>query len=199
MPAGWQQWERRLRATPLRQPDPLSCGACVAVLADAARAGGPLPAPGSFALRVLERHRDLTALRGPDGWQLPWPRFWGTPPWALARHLARASGTSYRVRWGRWGRRTTLDVEAALAAGTPVPLYVGSRTLPRHVVLALGVVRSPTAEAGWAVYDPASGRLRVLPVGQWRDGRLAEGWPVPWCAVLPGRPGPTRWFSARRR
>lgn len=185
MSAGWQHWERHLRAAPLRQPDQLSCGASVAVVADAARADAPPPTPAAFATHVLHLHRGLTALRTADGWQLPWPRFWGTPPWALARHLTRLSGTPYRVRWCRWGRRTTRDVEAALAGGAPVPLYVGSRTLPRHVVLALATVPSPDGEPRWAVYDPASGWLRPLPVAQWQAGHLTEGWPVPWCVVLP--------------
>jgi hypothetical protein len=57
-------------------------------------------------------------------------------------------------------------VGAALAAGRPVPLLVGS-LVPRHYVLALGVLGD-----GWRVYEPSSGENRTVPLGAVRERRL---------------------------
>ena len=63
----------------LKQPDRLSCGAAVLVVArmlsDEVYAGRVLP---RFAEEVLATHRQVV------GW---WPRALGPPPWALLRHL----------------------------------------------------------------------------------------------------------------
>lgn len=186
-------WVRALRealaSAPLRQPDVVSCGACVAELATAALQETPPPAAPDFAASVLARHRQLTSSRDVHGrLQVPWPRWWGTPPWALARHLTLTTGRGYRVLWAR--TRTTwaaTPINRALTAGAPVPLYVGSPTLPRHVVLAL----PDPADDTWTVYDPASGLLRHLPAHQWRHGRIRTGWPRPWFAVVPRRRDPS--------
>ncbi|QCC77904.1 hypothetical protein E2C04_13230 [Nocardioides daphniae] len=82
--------------------------------------------------------------------------------------------------------RAVPRVRAALEAGHPVALYLGSRTLPRHVVLALPPQVSDTTADRWAVYDPATGRVRHLPVARWTSGTVDEcSWPVPWGVVAP--------------
>ena len=68
--------------------------------------------------------------------QPPWPRTFGTPPWAVANQLTGTSGTSYRsvpVRWRDGG--ATYDELVGLTR--PAALYVGNAWLPRHVVLVL--------------------------------------------------------------
>lgn len=145
----------------LRQPDARSCGAaCMVVAAGAA-------APTTFGVDVLATHRRLTRRRLHGRWQLPWPRALGTPPWAVARELAALTGTPHRVRVLRWRQQSPLP---------PGALYVGSRWLPRHVVLVLEG-DPPTC------YEPASGRPQPL------DGRPLAGWPVRWLCVVPARFG----------
>lgn len=113
--------------------------------------------------------------------QLPWPRALGTPPWAVAAQLSGTTGVRHRPLAIRPGRRErALDrIRAAATAGNPVPLYVGSRWLPRHVVLVLdGELRT---------YDPASGRQVRIDAGSFASGRLSvSGWSRPWFAVIPG-------------
>jgi hypothetical protein len=120
---------------------------------------------------------------------LCWPRALGTTPWGMTRWLARrATGVGpYRVRWaaGRRAVRLVSEVDRALALGERVPLLVGAR-LPRHYVLALG--RDDTAgEAGWRVYEPSSGEVRVVPVAAVRERRLARwlGFDRMYAALLP--------------
>jgi hypothetical protein len=120
---------------------------------------------------------------------LCWPRALGTTPWGMNRWLARrATGVGpYRVRWaaGRRAARLASEVDRALALGERVPLLVGAR-LPRHYVLALG--RDDTAgEAGWRVYEPSSGEVRVVPVAAVRERRLARwlGFDRMYAALLP--------------
>jgi hypothetical protein len=142
---------------------------------------GQAPGAGAFRERVLALHRRLTSPVDSRGRaQLPWPRALGTPPWAVARHLAALVGTPYVTRWTRTGRRA---VDSLPPAGplTPVALYVGSRWLPRHVVLVVGA----DAE-GLAVYEPAGGRLVRVARTALAGHRLGlAGWDVPWFSVVP--------------
>ena len=160
----------------LRQPDGRSCGAAVAVahrmLSDprfAARIGD------RFGEEVLRTHRRLVGWRTATGSvQPPWPRALGTPPWALARELTARTGRRHRVRWiPPWHRaRALAGVRAAVAAG-PVALYVGSRWLPRHVVLVL--------DAQLHAYDPAVGGVVPLDPVRFAAGRLPlRRWAQPW-------------------
>jgi hypothetical protein len=129
-----------------RQPDRRTCGPSVVVVAR----GLPGPWP-DFEATVLATHRRLNRV---------WPRALGTTPWAVARALGG------RVRWIRgrgWG-----EVLAALPR--PTPVYLGSRWLPRHVVLALDV-----RDGVPLVYDPARGDL--VPV-------TTCGWKVPWFVIV---------------
>jgi hypothetical protein len=63
----------------------------------------------------------------------------------------------------------------------PVALYIGSPTLPRHVVLAVSA-----GSDGLSAYDPASGDLVTITQAAFVSARLrVAGWDVPWFAVLP--------------
>lgn len=155
----------------LVQPDGYTCGAATVVAARALRDpayAASLRSPGRWRAEVLAVHREVRGLVDPVAGRaaVPWPRLLGTPPWAVARRLTAATGR----RW-RTARPRTADLRAALDAGAPVPLFVGSRLLPRHVVLAVGL-----DGRGPVVWDPAVGRTR--PRGELR-------WPVTWAAVLP--------------
>jgi hypothetical protein len=178
-------------AAPLVQPDRRSCGAAVLVVArmwhDADVADAVL-AEGQFADEVLETHRRVTGAVDARGrLQLPWPRALGTPPWAVAGALpgpggSGPAGPSYRtgVVWP-WRRRRSLGAVAdAVAAGHTIPVYVGSRWLPRHVQLAVS-----TRDDGLGVYDPAIGRVVTVTGRDFVAGRLQGRWTMPWFVVLP--------------
>lgn len=192
---------RALLRTSLRQPDRRSCGAAVLVVARMWRDPG-LAAQvldgGDFAARALATHRQVTGrVDGLGRAQLPWPRALGTPPWALARHLPFAPGpgrpagshrTCLVLPWRR--SRRWDDLLAALAAGHPVPVYVGNRLLPRHVVLALPPPAAPVgavrAVGAVGVYEPSAGGLVTVPREAFVAGRLGlGGWRTPWFVVLP--------------
>lgn len=126
---------------------------------------------------------------------LPWPASLGTPPWGAARE-ARFPGT-------RFGQRLLDDtdtadlgavlaqVEHALDAGVPVPLYAGgdssrgwSTAIPRHVVLA--VQRRPD---GILVWEPSAGALVAVRTADLVHGGrplpALGGWSHLMWAVLP--------------
>jgi hypothetical protein len=136
------------------QPDSRTCGPSVVVVVE----GLPGPWP-RFREDVLAMHRRLTGLRTKDGGlQLPWPRVFGTPPWAVRHQLG-----------GRVRRYRTAEVLAALPL--PVPVFLGSRWLPRHVVLVLD-----ERDGEPLIYDPARGAVVPISVSRWRHR---------WWAVLP--------------
>ncbi|GAA1926037.1 hypothetical protein GCM10009737_29820 [Nocardioides lentus] len=119
-----------------------------------------------FADEVLATHRRVRA----------WPRLLGTPPWEVARLLPGP----HRVVAAR-GRPG-----AGWDAGVPgSALFVGSATLPRHVVLVL----APDPGTGLGdrlLYDPARGE-RVL---RGRDDAVRSrlrlsGWDHLWAVVAP--------------
>jgi hypothetical protein len=63
-----------------------------------------------------------------------------------------------------------------------VPVYVGNRRLPRHVVLVTGVVRDDALRC----YDPARGAVVTVTRRQFEAARLAmSGWDRPWFTVTP--------------
>lgn len=131
-----------------RQPDDRTCGPSCVVVAELLRDGRALPWPG-FGARVTARHREL------NRW---WPRALGTTPWAVRRVLG--------------GRVRPYRREAVLAAlPRPVPVYLGSRWLPRHVVLVLD-----QRDGEPMAYDPARGVVAPISTSRWRHL---------WCAVLP--------------
>jgi hypothetical protein len=135
-------------------------------------------------------HRRTTGLVSLGGrLQAPWPRALGTPPWAVGGQLAPSRGPQH-VRWGflPGRRRPLLDaITAQVERGATVPLYVGSRWLPRHVVLVVG------ADADLlSIYEPHHGRLQSVPRQAFLAGALhLAGWPKPWCAELSESLAPT--------
>ena len=151
-------------------------------LAGVSAAGGP---QDRFAREALAMHRATSRARGAAGrLQVPWPTSLGTQPWALATELGRA-GTPYAVRPILPARRASVfdEVAALAAAGHAVPLYVGNRWSPRHVVLVLPGVAGPDEVR---VYDPASGRRYPISAADFAAGHLdVAGWEIPWVAVVP--------------
>jgi hypothetical protein len=173
----------------LVQPDQRSCGPSCLVMArmlrDPAYADQVLAA-GSWRNEVLAVHRRATAPVDAGRVHPPWPRALGTPPWAVARLMrgwAGRPGARYRSRLIVNRRETAyVAISRAVGRGHLVPVFLGSRWLPRHVVLA--VRRDPS---GVWVYDPASGRVVPLPRDAFAAGRLSiAGWSRAWFAVLPG-------------
>ncbi len=168
-----------------RQPDLRSCGAAVAVMAQALRsdryarrllAGGD----DEFGRETAAMHRRLTGPVDISGRaQLPWIRALGTAPWALARQLERDARRRRvivaRVRAGHaWAA-----MMATLREQGVVPVYVGSQWAPRHVVLAIEA-RDDAVRA----YEPSSGRVIGLNREEWVEGRLVvAGWREPWCVL----------------
>ena len=168
-----------------QQPDQRSCGAATAVMLEVLRndsyarrllAGGD----DEFDREVSAMHRRITGpVDAAGAIQAPWLRMIGTPPWALARQVGRKSirprVVVARLRPGRaWAA-----MDASLLEEQPVPVYVGSRWLPRHVVLAL-----ERLEDAVRVYEPSSGRVVQVTREEWVEGRLpVAGWSEPWCVI----------------
>lgn len=145
-------------------------------------------ANGVFGAETLAMHRRVTRSTGHLGRrQIPWPRLLGTPPWAVARQMSGPSGmagTRYSSRLVPPWRRTTAlaallaQITAAAASGHVVPLFIGSRWLPRHVVLVL--------DDQMTTYDPASGWCGRILDDEFIGARLSNSrWSRPWVAVLP--------------
>jgi hypothetical protein len=157
-----------------RQPDRRTCGAAVLVMARMlgepayARWVGEAADPAArFADEAMRTHRRTNRAAG---LQLPWPRALGTQPWALARELpGRQRVTWVRDRPRAWAR--------TMAAGRPVPWYVGSGLLPRHVVLVTG----RDSEDRVRVYEPHSGATVRVTRESFVGGTLGlAGWDRPW-------------------
>jgi hypothetical protein len=212
----------------LVQPDHRSCGAAVLVVARAMldrgyaellvsgrQPGTGLALPGSLADRfrheALAMHARVTGPVDAAGrLQVPWPRALGTPPWAVARQLSATGGSAAagggglpRVRHRvvpAWPDRGALvdRVVAATAEGRPVPVYMGNRWAPRHVVLFLGV--SAGRGDGLRCYDPARGWVVDVDRRAFVRDRLGLGrWNQPWFAVLPELPSPPAAAATGRR
>lgn len=168
----------------LKQPDQRSCGpSCLVVARMVLEPAYAEEVRPRFDAEVLATHRKATGARDAAGAiQVPWPRALGTPPWAVAREMSRITATRYAWRLARWGRGAAYErVVAGVRGGHPVPVYVGSRMLPRHVVLAL----EGDAEA-IEVYDPARGTPRTVPRAAFERGEMGIGsWDQPWFVVGP--------------
>ncbi len=129
-----------------------------------------------FADEALRTHRRTNRMvDAGHRLQLPWPRALGTQPWALAHELrGRHRVVLVRNRAGSWRQIVQAD--------QLVPLYVGSRLLPRHVVLVTG----RDAEDRVRVYEPGSGDTVRVDRQDFLAGRLRlAGWDRPWFVVLP--------------
>jgi hypothetical protein len=175
------------------QPDQRSCGASTLVAARmlidpdyAERVGG---ARDGFAQESLSMHRRVTGFVDVHGLlQVPWPRVIGTPPWAVARQMSALSGpglppVDYDVHLVRGDRAALVErIRDAVAADRPVPIYVGDRWLPRHVVLAIARAEPD----GLRVYNPGGGRIVEVRTADFDGSRLPLGrWTKPWFVVLP--------------
>ena len=168
----------------LTQPDRRSCGAASLVMARRlvhARYAGLVSDQATFAREAATLHRRLTSLADTSGgWQVPWPRALGTPPWAVARELRLLTGLPYAVRVVRLPRRVWPHLQAA-SPERPAAVFVGNRFLPRHVVLVTG-----GDSAGATTYEPASGLVVDVSRERWERGDLAlAGWDRPWLVVGP--------------
>lgn len=144
----------------VQQVDRVTCGPTVMVAIrcsiDEAYGADLLDSPG-FGERLAQAqwraHREANRL---------WPRRFGTTPWGMRRWLRRHGAGRYRVRLvdASYGRDLTFalsEVGAALDAGWPVPVLIGS-TVPRHWVLAL---RANSERL--LVFEPTRGAVRAVP------------------------------------
>lgn len=166
-------WPEDVSPQQLQQPDPLSCGATSVVAARVLLR--PPWRPDDAAEAIRAEHRALTSHRTPRGrWQMPWPRRLGTPPWAVAAALGVLSEQRVASVHARPRPELGYEVLVAQLATRPVAVYVGSRWLPRHVVLAL---EAPDAGLSIRLFDPGSGRIELVEAGRWRQHRLGIG---PW-------------------
>lgn len=185
---------------PARQIDETSCGAAallmLATLGDSVlgewfdsgvmppsiRALPPEVPPAMLARPTTAQERFTAAQRlirsktrsnafGP----LPWPEWYGTPPWTAAR-VARFPGVRFEARpviRGRVaGQALDAAVLAAVDAGYPVLLYTGgnlsqglTRAVPRHVILALPSTSRRFVAGGRLIslYEPTSGTVFEVP------------------------------------
>jgi len=185
-------WPADLAPAALQQPDRVSCGAA-SVVAARVLLDGWRPEDATAAIR--EEHRRLTSARSPrERFQLPWPRRLGTPPWAVANALRSLTGEPVATVHARPRPVLAYDVLVEQVRTRPVGVYVGNRWLPRHVVLAIGVVAGPEeprgepsrADAGGAVrlFDPARGALVTVPRDRWHRHRVGvAGWSHLWFVV----------------
>lgn len=165
-----------------RQPDRRSCGASVLVMArmlaepDYARwVRGADDPEARFSDEVLRTHRRTNRVLDARGRpQLPWPRALGTQPWALERELPGRQRVRVVSDRGRaW--------DQVVHADRPVPVYVGSGLLPRHVVLVTG----RDSDDRVRVYEPsAGGTVRVARAAFVRGELDLAGWHRPWFVIL---------------
>jgi hypothetical protein len=169
----------------LDQVDGTTCGSAVLVALaawadptelarlEAVPAGGQLLAGGGFGHRYDARQKQVHRQTNRF-----WPQALGTTPWGAARWLRDHVPAAGRYRVRLVDDMSPADVEAlltgvdaALSAGQPVPLVVGS-FVPRHYVLAL-CRDGGGAGDGWRVYEPTSGQVRLLARAAVRERRLA--------------------------
>jgi hypothetical protein len=173
----------------LQQPDRRSCGAAALVMARRlahAPYAGLVADQETFAREATTLHRRITSLADTaGGWQVPWPRALGTPPWAVARELRLLTGVDYGVRVVRLRRRVWPHL-GDTTARRPAAVFVGDRWLPRHVVLVTGTVDDDAM-----TYEPSSGLTRAVSRARWERGDLRlAGWDRPWLVVGPSGPAP---------
>lgn len=188
----------RGRGAAFRQASRTTCGsstvAMFRVLTDRGYADSLLQGPpGEIAQRWARLEKAVQAstnsLSSGSGLRLPWPTALGTPTWGLRAaldDLGRSRGLRFTVVRVDGTRADEVDaalarVDAAVARGIPVPVYVGNGLTPRHVVLA--VATGP----GWVdLYDPGHGRRSRVQREALRTGRARiSGWDLLWAVVTP--------------
>ncbi len=168
----------------LRQPDRRSCGAASLVMARRLvhpRYAGQVRDQATFAHEASTLHRRLTSVSDTaGGWQVPWLRVVGTPPWAVARELRLLAGVPYAVHGVRGHRHVWAHLRD-VGPQRPAAVFVGDRFLPRHVVLVTEV-----DDARATTYEPTSGRLLQVGRERWERSDLdLAGWDRPWLVVSP--------------
>lgn len=173
------RWPADLDPGALRQPDQRSCGAA-SVLAARALLTDWRPSGDGGGAEIAEEHRLLTSSRSPrDRLQMPWPRAFGTPPWAVANALRTLTGDHLATVMVRPRPAVGYDVLREQLRRRPVAVYVGSRLLPRHVVLAVGETGD-----GVEVFDPSRGRTHRVPHENWAGHRIGvAGWNYFWFVI----------------
>jgi hypothetical protein len=164
--------------------------------------GSPQERFAAYERVVHRRTNTFTLARG--GLNLPWPRRLGTPPWGAKNELelgAAKQGTAYGITVLRSLPQARLvevfdRLNAVVSDGTPALLYVGSETLPRHVLLIL----PGNGDDRLDVYDPADGSVRARGVRSFATHDLGlSGWDVPWFVVAPAGPRAVRARARRAR
>jgi hypothetical protein len=189
------------------QPDQRSCGAASLVVARflgdpeyrRMMQGGSLENPRTvagdakmrelFNRETLALHERITGLSDVSGKpQIPWPRKFGTPPWAVARQLSSTPAADRsRASYSWHVARTALPAAYqrlldAGRAGRLSAIFVGNTWLPRHVVLVV----ETTARGTLRVYDPARGQVVELDRFAFLGNRIdIAGWDVAWFVVTP--------------
>ncbi len=171
----------RIAALALTQRDGRTCGPSVAVVAGALldrEYGAALSRPHGRAWFAAEQTRVHAVTNR------VWPRALGVTPAGMTAAISVHSvPRGRRYRWRPWrGRRDRFaDVAAAVPAGWPVAMLIGS-VIPRHWVLIVEVHSN-----GWECYEPSSGEVRTVGVDAVRRARLTGlGYPRPFAFVVPG-------------
>ena len=184
------------------QPDQRSCGATAMVVArilgdpayaqyvegtgglqNARTVAGARALEERFRTEALAMHARITGLSDVSGRpQIPWPRKYGTPPWAVARQLSAtpaADGTTTPYSWHL--ARTDL-AQAYSRLARRVPGRAGLRDLHRqHLDPAPRRARRGRRPPRGTlhVYDPARGRLPELDRFAFLGNRIdIAGWDV---------------------
>ncbi len=97
-----------------------------------------------FADAALDMHDKTNSWWQNGQPQVPWPEAWGTTPGAVLNEMNHGQsgvpGAGYDMQYVDPGDRVaTYDrIVAASENGHTVPMFVGSDTAPRHVVLVTG-------------------------------------------------------------
>ena len=173
-------WPADVRPADLKQPDIVSCGPTSVVAARMLL--DPSWRPDHLPDVVARTHRRLTSTHSfRDRFQVPWPRRLGTPPWAVATALTQLTD-SPRIAAVNVRPRAEIGFEVLheQVQRRPVAVYLGSRWLPRHVVLVFATA-GPDAVR---LFDPARGELVTLPRDRWTHHRVGiAGWKYFWFVV----------------
>ncbi|SNC71659.1 hypothetical protein SAMN05445756_1574 [Kytococcus aerolatus] len=177
-----------------RQSTGVTCGAASLVVAERLLEGMPLPAPDDTVEAEDFRGAELTRFgRTNNPWEAralraPWPMALGTPPWGA---LAELRGVVRRERGGcpryvlrqvwRGGAEALAGALEGIAADLPALLYVGQRTMPRHVCVV-----AADSSGRWVLYDPAAGTVVPADVDALAAGeQRVAGWRQPWLVIAP--------------
>jgi hypothetical protein len=138
--------------------------------------------PDHLTETVARAHQRLTSTHSArDRSQVPWPRRLGTPPRAIANALTQLTDSPRIATVNARPRpEVGFEVLAEQVRRRPVAVYLGSRWLPRHVVLAFAAV-GPDAVR---LFDPARGELVTVPRDRWTHHQVGvAGWNYFWFVV----------------